>query len=127
MSVPSDYADKVLQEALTAATGGLDPEAAERALTSAVRAVAKQMEALEQKDYADLTPEQIARAAAHTSKSADVIFRLMEFAKGNPDSRPDKAGDWLRGLTNDQFAIVQGFIEANERRERERSAQEGGA
>ena len=36
---PSDYADRVLGEALTAATGGLDPAAAEEALTKAIKAI----------------------------------------------------------------------------------------
>jgi hypothetical protein len=37
----------------------------------------------------------------------------MEFATGRPDSRPDMGSDWLRGLTNEQLAIVQGWVEAN--------------
>jgi hypothetical protein len=90
---PTDYADRVLEEAMTAATGGLDPAAAERALTSAIRAVEKQMQALESKDYQALTPEQIARSVSHTAKAGDVIFRLMEFAAGRSDSRPDKGTD----------------------------------
>jgi hypothetical protein len=45
---------------------------------------------------------------AHAMKSADGLYRLVEFAAGRPDSRPDKATDWLRGLTDEQLRIVQG-------------------
>ena len=44
-------------------------------------------------------------------KSADGLSRLV--AAGRPDSRPDKATDWLRGLTNEQPRTVQGWVEAN--------------
>jgi hypothetical protein len=40
--------------------------------------------------------------------------RLVEFASGRPDSRAEAGTDWLRALTNEQFAIVSGWIEANE-------------
>jgi hypothetical protein len=122
---PTDYADRVLEEAMTAATGGLDPAAAERALTSAIRAVEKQMQALEAKDYQALTPEQIARSVSHTAKAGDVIFRLMEFASGRADSRPDKGTDWLRALSDKQLAVVMGFIEENEGRAPDPREQKG--
>ena len=48
-------------------------------------------------------------------KSADGLYRLVEFAAGRPDSRPDKATDWLRGLTDEQLRIVEGWIQANEK------------
>ena len=46
-------------------------------------------------------------------KSADGLYRLVEFAAGRPDSRPDKATDWLRALTNEQLRIVQNWVEEN--------------
>ena len=46
-----DYADRVIKEAMVAATGGLDAEAGGRALDAAMKALAKQMEALEQATY----------------------------------------------------------------------------
>ena len=112
-----DYADRVLQEAMTAATGGLDPAAGEQALTNAVKAVAKQMAALEAKDYQAMPAAEIARAVSHTAKAGDVLFRLMEFAKGYPDSRPDTATDWLRGLTNEQLRTVERWVTEREQKE----------
>jgi hypothetical protein len=111
---PTDYADRVLREAMTAATAGLDATAAEAALTSATQAIAKQMKALEATDYVGMSPDQVARAVAHTTKAADVLFRLVEFARGKPDSRPDIGTDWLRGLSDEQLRTVQRWIEERE-------------
>ena len=80
------YADRVVREAMLAATGGLDPDRVAQAVTDIVEAIAKQ---------------------------ADGVFRLVEFASGRPDNRPDKATDWLRGLTDEQLRIVQGWVEAS--------------
>jgi hypothetical protein len=111
------YADRVLREAMAAATGGLDPSVAEEALTSATQAIARQMKALEDKDYAAMSPDQVARAVAHTTKAADVLFRLVEFARGKPDSRLDLGTDWLRALSDEQLRTVQRWVEERERKE----------
>jgi hypothetical protein len=87
-SQSTDYADRVLREAMAAVTGGLDPSVAEEALTSTTQAIARQMKALEDKDYAKMSPDQVARAVAHTTKAADVLFRLVEFARGKPGQPP---------------------------------------
>ena len=46
------------------------------------------MAALEDTNYKDMSPDQVARAVAHTTKASDVLFCLVEFARGKPDSRP---------------------------------------
>ena len=53
---------------------------------------------------------------AHAMKSADGLYRLVEFASGRPDSRPDKGMNWLRELTDEQLQTVQGWIDANEQK-----------
>jgi hypothetical protein len=68
--------------------------------------------ALKDATYAPGEYEKIARSAAHAQKAADGLVRLMEFASGRPDSRADVGTDWLRALTNEQLAIVSGWIEA---------------
>jgi len=114
MSQPDEtYADRVVREAMLAATGGLDPDRVASAVTDIVEAIAKQAAVLKAATYAPEDYEKIARSMAHAMKSADGVFRLVEFASGRPDSRPDKATDWLRGLTDEQLRIVQGWIEAN--------------
>ena len=111
----TDYADRVLREAMTAATGGLDPAAADEALNAAMKAIAKQMEALEGKDYAAMSAAEVARAVAHTTKAGDVLFRLMEFARGKPDSRPGDAAERLRALSDEQLRTVQRWVEEREK------------
>jgi hypothetical protein len=69
--------------------------------------------ALKAAEYPPGDYEKIARSMAHATKSADGLVRLVEFASGRPDSRAETGTDWLRALTNEQFVIVSGWIEAN--------------
>ena len=114
------------------ATGGLDGEAARRALDAAVAALAKQMVALEQASYdthevpaqcpgcsqkfkvqvAAPNATEVARSAAHTMKAADELYRPLQFAKGHPDSRPDHGMEWLTLLTHDELVELQRRAEA---------------
>ena len=44
----------------------------------------------------------------------DDTARLIHFTQGKPDSRPGSGqGEWLKALTNEQFAQVQLWVEAN--------------
>jgi hypothetical protein len=108
------YADRVVHEAMIAATGGLDADRVAEVVTKVIEAIDKQAAALQAATYKPEDYERIARAMAHAMKSADGLYRLVEFAAGRPDSRPDKATDWLRGLTDEQLRIVQGWVEASE-------------
>jgi hypothetical protein len=107
------YADRVVREAMLAATGGLDPNRVAQAVTDIVEAIAKQAAVLKAATYAPGDYEKISRSMAHAMKTADGVFRLVEFAAGRPDSRPDKGMDWLRALTDEQLRIVQGWVEAS--------------
>ena len=107
------YADRVVREAMLAASGGLDADRVAEVVAKVVEAIDKQAAALKEATYRPEDYERIARAMAHAMKSADGLYRLVEFASGRPDSRPDKAGDWLRGLTNEQLRTVQSWIDAN--------------
>jgi hypothetical protein len=97
------YADRVVREAMLAATGGLDPNRVAQAVTDIVEAIAKQAAVLKAATYAPGDYEKISRSMAHAMKTADGVFRLVEFAAGRPDSRPDKGMDWLRALTDEQL------------------------
>jgi len=105
MQSDAGYADRVLQAAMVAATGGLDADRVAEVVAKVVEAIDKQAAALKAATYRPEDYERIARAMAHAMKSADGLYRLVEFASGRPDSRPDKATDWLR--------IVQGWVEAS--------------
>jgi hypothetical protein len=113
----TDYADRVVREAMVAATGGLDADRVAAAVTDIVAAVGRMGAVLKDAPFKPGDYEKIARSMARAMKTADGIYRLVEFAAGRPDSRPDKATDWLRGLTDDQLRIVQGWVDENGRRE----------
>jgi len=93
------YADRVVREAMLAASGGLDPDKVAEVVAKVVEAIDKQAAALKETTYRPEDYERIARAMAHAMKSADGLYRLVEFAAGRPDSRPDKA--------------TEGWVEAN--------------
>ena len=62
---------------------------------------------------------EVARATAHTTKAVDELYRLMSFAAGQPDSRPDLGGlsrDLLALLTPEQLKTFEGWIAAAEGR-----------
>ena len=126
------YADRVLYEAQVSATRGLDLARAAGVVTDLVAGIERMAAALRGANYATRTvachsckakntvpgadPDVVARAAAHTMKTTDSLVRLQEFAAGRPDSRPDTGTAWLQALTNEQLAIVSGWIEANGQR-----------
>src|SRR6266850_4949093 len=112
-SADEAYADRVVKAAMVAATGGLDPDRVAQVVSNVVEAIDKQAAALKAATYRPEDFEKIARSMAHAMKSADGLYRLVEFAAGRPDSRPDKATDWLRGLTDEQLRTVQSWVEAN--------------
>jgi hypothetical protein len=58
-------------------------------------------------------------ATAHTTKAVDELYRLLEFAKGRPDSRP--APDYLRLFTAGQLRIFETWITEARQREEEGS------
>jgi hypothetical protein len=85
------------------------------------------MQALEAKNYEAMPVAELARAVAHTTKAGDVLYRLAEFARGRPDSRPDGGGlrshDVLKLLSDEQLKTVQGWIET--RTQENPASQEG--
>jgi hypothetical protein len=103
----ADYADRVIQAAMQTATGGLDADRVAEVVAKVVEAIDKQAAALKAATYRPEDYERIARAMAHAMKSADGLYRLVELASGRPDSRPDKATDWLRGLTDEQLRTAK--------------------
>ena len=107
----SDAVDDVLSEALRMASAGLDLDGAGSALQDAVEALGKQARRLKEANYEGLDPVSVARALAHTGRVIDDLARLVAFAKGQPDSRPDHGLDWLKALTDEQLKVVQGWME----------------
>ncbi len=119
----SDYAERVMKDAMLASTGGLDLDLANKAIQHALEALAKQAEALSKAKYSRTKPDQVSRAFNHTGKTLDEIFRLMQFSRGQPDSRPDMGTGWLQALTDKQFSQVKTWLEENERTEAQQEAE----
>lgn len=113
--------DTLIKAALVSATSGLDLDQAGRVLQDAIEAMAMQAQALKEAKYDSREWGQVAKALAHTAKVVDEVSRLVAFAKGQPDSRPDLSGYWLSALTDEQLRQVERWVEENERRERDES------
>lgn len=109
--------DRMLGEVIARASDGLDFGTATGAITDGVNAISAQLRVLAKADYRGMEPAAVARCVAQTTKSLDELFRLLQFAKGAPDSRPDLGGDWLRGLSTEQLGQVQRMVEDNAARE----------
>src|SRR4029453_11566360 len=86
------YADRVVREAMLAASGGLDPEKGAEVGAKVGDAVHKQAEALKQADYNPGDYERIARAMAHAMKSADGLYRLPRTAPRGAGTPPRSGG-----------------------------------
>src|SRR5262245_21851789 len=50
-----------------------------------------------------------------TMKASDELYRLVQFAKGQPDSRPDVAAGWLEWLTTAELEELMRRAEAGGR------------
>lgn len=115
------YADSVIHEALITASGGLDLEMAGRALQDALEALAAQAAALKKAKYepedGNIPWHAIARSMTHTAKMIDGIARLLQFAKGQPDSRPDLRAGFLASLTDEQITQIEEWVQENKRRQ----------
>mgnify|MGYP003652559901 CR=1 FL=1 len=64
-----------------------------------------------------LSPQQVASAMAYTIKAVDSMFRLLSFASGGPDSRPDfSLGELLKYITAEQFEQFSAWVEEGRKR-----------
>lgn len=132
------YADRVLRDAMVSVSGGFDAEVVSAGIADMVQAFRKVAAELSARPFESgtgrgrcgcgawvtvevpITPEGLARAAAHIAKATDEMSRLGKFLAGQPDSRPGDARgagrDVLRLLTDEQLGVVQGWLAEAERR-----------
>ena len=116
--------------AIAVANGGINLDQASETVQDAVAALAKQAKALKETEYSgqverktkcphckkvfkiqvsDVTA--LSKTMANTAKVVDETARLIQYTNGKPDSRPEILGaDWIRALTAEQLAIVQGWM-----------------
>lgn len=106
------YGDKVMDNAMDAATGWLDRDEAAKAVNTAIAALNKVSDYIAQADVTNMKPEIAARTLAHIAKMIDEVARLVEFSRGKADSRPAPGlGELLPYLTNEQFETLSRWIE----------------
>lgn len=90
---------------------GTGQAAAVDSLNNALLAMQKIAFVLKDADYSTMKPENAAKTMSYLAKMVDEVVRLMEFAKGNPDSRPDIGlQDFLKYLTDEQFLQLNDWI-----------------
>ena len=106
------WVDTVHREALVSATG-LDIVTLTAVEQHIVNGLLKAAEDFPSRDFQKLTPEQLAKTVSYMGKFLDEIHRLAEFARGHADSRPEIAGDWMRGLTEAQLRQVLQWTKDN--------------
>ena len=106
------WVDTVHREALASATG-LDIVTLTAVEQHIVSGLLKASQDFPTRDFSKLTPEQLAKTVSYMGKFLDEIHRLSEFARGHADSRPEIAGDWMRGLTEGQLRQVLAWTKEN--------------
>jgi hypothetical protein len=85
--------------------------AAISSLNDAILVLAKIIQGMKEKDLSLMKPAEAAKTGAYLVKIADEMVRLLEFSKGNPDSRPDiGVQDFLKYLSNEQFVQLNEWI-----------------
>lgn len=122
--------------AIAVANGGINLDTASETVQETLEALRKQAKALNASEYAGEKDKQVrcpecqcsfavkvssaadlSKTMANTAKVIDETARLIQYTNGKPDSRPEVQGmDWLKGLTNEQLAIVQGWMAGGEDR-----------
>ena len=139
MSNPNeDAAERDINAALRATSGGLDLDVAGEAIAEGVQALHRQLTTLRKVRYRTRIckatcrtcktvtemvvrrpdPGEIARAAAHVGKVVDGMVRLTAFVKGQPDSRTETVVSFMRQFTDEQLSVMQGWIADNGARRR---------
>jgi len=108
----------VLDTAIRELVGGVDLEVGTSAVNFALQALEKQVKVLAQAKYDGTKPELVGRTAAYTAKVADEITRLVQFARGGPDSRNEvqvsaELDKVLAELNDEQFQQFQQWMEQN--------------
>ena len=101
--------DKIL-DAQIRVSCGIDLDQVGEIQLNLIKALKEQSKALKDGTYDSTKPDQVGRTTAYTAKALDGVTRMAQFAKGEPDSRPDMGTDWLRALTDAQLDQVAQWI-----------------
>ena len=115
------YAERQLRATLLEITGGIDMEVARRTIGNAFEALEystricrdrlKNMVGAPQTE--NISIPELARTVNYLAKSVDEAYRLLQFADGKPDSRPEFGNGFLAALKPDQLEQVSRWVEEN--------------
>lgn len=98
-----------------------DSEQMGNAIRYSIKAMHKLAQRMAETDMIDNIedPAKAGQTMAYLAKMVDGMTRLIQFAKGEADSRTEVVGlvDLLQHLTNDQFAQVQAWVAESEARQ----------
>jgi len=114
-----DQIDREFREAYLRVNGGFDTEIGSEAVATLIETLRLQGEYLKKETQKlldgkiKMTPDRAARMLSYTAKVIDEMTRLISFARGKHDSRPDLGDGWLAGLTEEQLNQVYRWIEEN--------------
>ncbi len=106
----NQYGDDIIKDALIKSTCGLDLDVAEVTIGNLNKALQLQSERLKNADWSEEKLGEVGRTLAYTMKVVDGYVRVIQFAKGQPDSRPDLGGVWLKQLSDDQLTQVMQWL-----------------
>jgi len=129
------WAEEFIRINTMSVNGGLDPDIASEAIHRSLSALRTQAEVLQSrskelldgkldtvicphcKGSVDVPVDvvKVSKAMASTAKVIDETHRLMAFAAGGADSRPDIGNNMLQGLSDDQVVQVARWIEENKK------------
>ena len=109
----NQYGDDIIKDALIKSTCGLDLDVAEVTLGNLNEALQAQSKRLKNANWSEEKLGEVGRTLAYTMKVIDGYVRVIQFAKGQPDSRPDLGGDWLKALTDEELEMVAEMVKRN--------------
>ena len=113
-----DYGGKVLRGAMDDVGGTtIDADTASEAIQAALESLKKQALLLKDADYSKLDPKSLSQTLAYTAKMVDEVTRLLEFAQGRADSRPDLGlQSFLEVLSDEQVRILETWVKEGQTR-----------
>lgn len=91
---------------------------AQKGVEYALEAFRKMAEELKSRDFTNVKVEALGRNLAYVVKAVDEMYRLIQFADGKPDSRPDMGlSGLLQFLTPEQFEQVALWVKHGQQKE----------
>ena len=119
MRASEEYVAETIEAAMLAATSGLDLATIGQIISLNLQNMLKLSQELGRRDLTDpkqVKTQEIPKMIGYSAKMIDETFRMVQYAKGNPDGRPEGGAEWLSALTDAQFRQLKQWVaEAKDR------------